>query len=217
MKFIQSYALVLLISILTAGMTLADTGYPYVGSITLESNEESSIFVLPDGSGPPLSQAMGFGGQIVDSSVQVTLVDSWYYPIPDFPGEDMWLGTDAPTSVVCGSYQDRGFVFEGTTDHNGEITFTGPLAGGGWSEGPIWVYVNGFRAMDENHNQHPPLPLRFNSADINADAVVDLLDVILFVEDYLGAYNYSSDFHWDGQLNLLDLNSMALGMGSNCE
>jgi hypothetical protein len=174
MKSIQFYALLFMIFVLINGFALAETGLPWVGLITRETSEEVSIFVLPDGSGHPLSQAMLFGGQLVDSGITVGLVDGQFSPIPYFPGVDIWLDSETPTSSSCANYLDSGFVFEGVTDPNGEISFTGPLAGGGWTEGPIWVYLIGNRAMDPDQIQHPPLTLRFNSADINADAVVDL-------------------------------------------
>jgi hypothetical protein len=217
MKTMPSCALIFMIAVFTAGIAMADSGIPWVGGITRETSEEVSIFVLPDGSGPPLNQAMLFGGHIADSGITVSLVDSQFSPIPHFPGEDIWLDSEVSTITSCSSYQNVGFVFEGVTDFNGEITFTGSPAGGGWSEGPVWVYLNGNRAMGPDQVPHSPLNIRFNSADINADAVVDLLDVTLFVEDYFGDYQYRSDFNWDGELNLMDVVLLVKGIGRRCE
>jgi hypothetical protein len=71
--------------------------------------------------------------------------------------------------------------------------------------------------MDPNWVVHPPVPLRFNSADINADGVINLSDVAIFAGDYFGAYHYRSDFWWDGNLNLSDIAKMVPAFGINCE
>jgi hypothetical protein len=65
-----------------------------------------------------------------------------------------------------------------------------------------------------------PMPLSLdiaiNSPDINGDLQVNLSDVVAFTQDYFGAYNYRSDFFWDGVLNLSDVARMAQGMGAIC-
>ena len=59
----------------------------------------------------------------------------------------------------------------------------------------------------------PPIAMRFNSPDINADLEVNLIDVVLFTWDFFGEYHYRSDFVWDGEINLLDLAVMARSQG----
>lgn len=78
--------------------------------------------------------------------------------------------------------------------------------GGGSSEGPLWFYLYGQRANYTEAGQVPPVAIRFNSADLNADGVVDLADMPLFAGDFL----------WDGVLNLSDVPTLATGLGSSC-
>ena len=89
--------------------------------------------------------------------------------------------------------------------------------GSGWSEGPLWLYLNGNRATDPDQFEHPPLNMRFNSADISGDGTVNLTDIALFATDFYGQYHYRSDFYWDGNLNLSDLGLLASSMGVECE
>ncbi len=45
---------------------------------------------------------------------------------------------------------------------------------------------------------------------------MDLLDVVLFAQDFNSAYNYRSDFNWDGEVNLLDIVTLAQTQGIHC-
>ena len=59
-----------------------------------------------------------------------------------------------------------------------------------------------------------PLPfIRFNSPDMNGDLVINLVDVSLFAQVYLGGYSYSADFYWDGLLNMVDVAILAQHYG----
>ena len=215
----QTFAIVLSMVGLAGGAALADTGIPWVGYITTESFEEVSLFILPDGSGPPLTEARGFGGHLVDATIVVGLVDSYFSPIPNFPLEDIWLEGETTTlsSCVGNQYYTHGFNPDSNTDVNGETTFATSLPGGGWTEGPVWVYLNGDRATGPDWIVHPPVQLRLNSADISGDGQVNLADVAYFAENFFGEYHYRSDFYWDGVLNLSDLGKLAQGIGHNCE
>ena len=215
--YFRTFALVLIIALVCCTLVMADTGIPWVGWITTENIGETSIFILPDGSGPSLTQAMLFGGQIIDASILVGVIDTFGYAVVNFPFEDIWLDPETETASPCLVYALGGFWPDSNTDINGETSFSTPLAGGGWTEEPLWVYLNGSRAMHPDEGEHPPVPLRFNSADINADGVVDLIDVAIFSADFFGEYHYRSDFRWDGVLDLSDVAMMAMGVGSNCE
>ena len=133
--------------------------------------------------------------------------------------EDIWLEGETPTLFSCGGIgnYNSGFNPDSDTDANGETTFTTSLAGGGWTEGPVWVYLNGNRAMGPDWIVHPPVSLRMNSADISGDGQVNLVDVAYFAENFFGEYHYRCDFYWDGVLNLSDLGKLAQGIGHNCE
>lgn len=217
MKILQATVLTLLVAAHPGSLAMADTGIPWVGWIEPTSSQEASVFVLPDGSGPPLTEAKLYGGLPVDATIVVGLTDNAGYPIPYFPWQDIWLDAEVPTDFVCMTSSTHGFSADANTDTNGETLFATSLAGGGWSEGPMWVYLNGDRAIHPGFWVHPPVALRFNSADIDGDGVVNLTDVSYFAIDFYGAYNYRSDFLWDGTLNLADVQLLAAGVGIGCE
>ncbi len=213
MKFIYHLILVLIISALAG--TLASANQPAVLAETIISQNtvEASLFILPDGSGAPLSQAVLFGGQMVDASIAVTLVTDYGAVVRGFPREDIWLSSTAETENACSIM----FIADTNTDASGVTRFIVALAGGGATTEPLWVYLLGQPALNELFIAHPQVPLRINSADINGDLNVDLSDVALFAADFHGPYNYRSDFHWDGVVNLVDVVKMAAGLGAGCQ
>lgn len=213
----RTLAFLLFIEIISTAAVLGDTGVPFVGWITMDPGQEVSLFVLPDGSGPPLTEARFFGGQAVDATIAVGVVDIVGLPITLFPWEDIWLDAETLTASRCHAHANGGFCSDNSTNAQGETFFATSLAGGGWTEGPVWVYLNGSRAMHPDEHIHPPVALRFNSADINADEVVNLVDISLFASDYFGGYHYRSDYNWDGTLNLLDIGLLATGLAASCD
>ena len=215
--FSRTFFFVLILAAISCTAGMADTGVPWVGWVTPANLEEASLFVLPDGSGPPLTEARYFGGDSADASIEVGLIDVYGNPIASFPWEDIWLDPETDNAYPCNAHGYGGFAADSNTDANGVTTFATSLAGGGWTEGPIWVYLNGSRAMYPDWIVHPPVPSRFNSADINGDGLVNLTDVALFAGDYFGSYHYRSDFWWDGVLNLADIAKMAPAYGLSCE
>lgn len=213
MKFVYSLILVLIICALSATLAAANQPMIYVENLTPQNTEEASIFVLPDGSGPSLAEAMLFGGQIADASVTLNLITDYGGEVANYPLEDIWLQSDSRSEVAC----TISFLADGDTDASGATAFASSLVGGGSTEGPIWVIYNGSKAMYDLYQYHPPLQLRINSADINGDLTVNLSDVTLFTTDFYGSYNYRSDFHWDGVLDLSDVVKMATGLGRSCQ
>lgn len=163
------------------------------------------------------TEAMLLGGQTVDASIVVGVVNDEGLPIVNFAWQDIWLNPETDTVFICNIPYPWGFVSDSSTDDDGETTFATSLAGGGWTEDPIYVYLNYSRAMSPDFVYFPPVPLRINSPDINADGVVNLIDVSDFADDYFGAYHYRSDFWWDGVLNLSDVAKMTAGYGASCE
>lgn len=164
-----------------------------------------SLFVVPDGSGSPLTEAMpGYGGT-VNATIHVRLLDYSGNPIVGFPAEDMWLESLDGGLVFC----PLGTMADGPTDLYGLATWTGPLRGGGFSEAVCLVMINGSALFQS-------LPLHFNSPDLNGDLVVNLADVGPFAVDFFGFYRYRSDFYFDGMLNLMDLGRMAAAMQASC-
>ena len=217
MKTVKIFVLVLIMVCCFGSMSLAQRELPFMGSITTELTEEASIFILPGGAGPPLSEAMYFGGQPANARIELVVVDFVWNPFDNFPHEDIWLAPETSTHLVCPGGPGSHFDADVDTNVEGETYFENPLNGGGWTEGPIWVYLLGDQAATPEGVDFPPLPLRFNSADINADGVVGLPDLGQFATDFFGEYQYRSDFLWDGVLNLSDVGMLAFGMGALCE
>ncbi len=214
MKTVNILVIVLIVVCCSDSLSLAQRCLPFMGSITTELTEEASIFILPGGSGPPLSEAMYFGGQPANAHIELVVVDIGWNPFDGVPPEEIWLHPDTSTHFVC---RPGGFQADIDTNVDGETYFENPLNGGGWTEGPIWVYLLWGRAATPEFVDFPPLPLRFNSADITADGVVNLYDVGKFSTDFFQEYQYRSDFLWDGVLNLSDVGMLAFGIGAVCE
>ncbi len=216
MKWVKTFLWTLVFLLGAVSISWADTPWPYVESIFWGYGEKS-LFILPDGSGPAMTEAQLYEGTMVDATITMRLVDEWGNAFVGFPAEDIWLDAENDLQFFC----LYGFSPDEDSGPNGLVTFSTSLAGGGWTEGPTYIYVNGSRALDPmgmpGPVEHPPLEFRFNSADINGDGMVDLADLKLFAPDFYGDYNYRSDFFWDGNLNLVDIARMAQGMGRHCE
>jgi len=212
--------LVLVVTLITPAAQ-ADSGIPYVWSIEFAAAEEASIRIVPDGSGPTLPEAEDSSGFQIDASIEVMLVDLYGYPVVNFPGEDLWLQWFEVPGTIAGCTNSGGFpggIFtaDGANDADGRAVFTQPLRGGGWSEGPVTVFLNGMPAPDIWGGTFPPLPLRANSPDLSGDRLVDLTDITLFVQDLGGEYAYRSDLRWDCVINLTDIVLFSLGLGVVC-
>lgn len=171
---------------------------------------EVSVFTVPDGSGRPLTQAMLLGGEAVDATIVVHLY-AYNVPIAGFPREDIWLVTDQGGLTAC----PGGTIADHATDSNGRTTFTQALRAGGASQTQLGERTLVELAGYAFSNEVLP-PMRFNSPDINRDRQVNLTDIVLFANDYSGAYQYRSDFAWDGVLNLSDIVLMAQSIGRTC-
>jgi len=204
--------------------TLADTGVPFVGAIDQSIFDSATILVHPDGSGPPLSEARSHQGT-VDATIRVMLVDLYFYPIPLFPSEDLWIQFEVGEGTATGCIQYQGFeggVFlaDQATDIDGWTEFALPLRGGGWSNQSVTVYLNGSPAMDPYQSVFPPLPLGMVSPDITGDLVVNLSDIAIFTQDLHHHSNLAhprSDFNNDTVVNLVDITLMVQAAGTACD
>jgi len=169
----------------------------------------SSVFSLPSGAGAPLASARAFGGGVVDATITLTLVDSSGDPIFLYPFDDMWLESSDDGLVYC----SRGTAADGSTDIDGQTTWATALqAGGHTTDGAVCLVMIAGAPLATT------LDLRFNSADINGDLVVDLVDVSLFAPQVIGAGSYSGDFNFDGIVDLVDVSIFApvVIVGSVC-
>lgn len=202
--------------------TGAATGIPFVGQI-LHSSHEASVLVVPDGSGPPLTGAVEFGGAPIDVTIRVQLVDIDFAPVALFPPEDLWLrfnpepGPVESCQLSPPNLPGGMFPADAPTDAGGWTEFALPLRGGGWSEGPCAVYLNGSPAQSPGGWVFDTIPLRTNSPDLDGDLVVDLTDIVLFARDFRGDYAYRSDYNWDGQVDLSDVVRFVPHIGRHCE
>ena len=207
---------------LTSRPVCADTGIPFVGEIEFVPEVEVAIRMLPDASGPPLSEARTVDTLVMDATIGVRLVDEYWQFIPNFPAEDLWLAfaVDPGTATACFNHPNIPggiFIADAATDSYGWTSFALPLRGGGWSTGPVTVYLNGEPAFGPDLILHPPLPLRANSPDLNGDGAVNLADLSQFTQDLLGVYHFRSDLYWDAVINLSDVSLIAQGNGVVCE
>jgi hypothetical protein len=200
-----------------AGAALA--GDATIPVITVEASFATagplSIFSAPDGSGRAFTEAHAPGGAVVDGTLTMILYadDGWTSgPVANFPREDIWLDSAGGALVAC----SRGSCPDDHTDANGETRWADPLEVGGFADPDrghlVRIIVNG--SVPDSGG---PLPdLRLNSADLNGDLEVNLLDITVFAGDFYGAYDYRSDFVWDGLVNLSDLAALARVVGSSC-
>ncbi len=202
---------VFLLCLLVTPVTYAQTtgiGGPYGEyDMAYQGSETLTLFVVPDGSGDTFDQATLPNGGTEDATITLLLLDGNYDPIASFPAEDMWLESRDAGLIPC----PGGTTADANTDAAGTTTWAAPLHAGGNSQAITDVIVNGARL-----ELAPGLALSFNSPDINGDLTVDLTDVQLFVMDFFSSFNFRSDFHRDGIVNLSDIPQMALAVGSSC-
>ncbi|MBK7670223.1 MAG: hypothetical protein IPJ24_02360 [bacterium] len=59
-----------------------------------------NLLVVPDGSGPPFTQAHRAGGSIVDATIELVLTHPCG-PFANFPREDIWLEAAGRGFVAC--------------------------------------------------------------------------------------------------------------------
>jgi len=169
-----------------------------------------ALFNLPDGGGSPFSSAqiLGGSGAEVDATIEIIIIDAFGVAIPNFPAEDMWLeSTNGGMSSCAG-----GTIADFNSNAFGFSQWAMPLRAGGFDAGTCEVMVNGV-ALDCGGL---PFNLAFNSADINGDLIVNLVDVGLFSVVFYGAYDFSADFYADGVMNLADVGRLASGVGAAC-
>jgi len=159
-----------------------------------------TILVVPDGTGESLAE--------VGSTITVSLIDCGNVPIPNFPWQDIWVDDYSGSDLaLCqgGSYADH------NTDSQGMTTISGRIAGGGFSEGPLGVYVAGSLIYTSQ------LDIRVVSPDINGDLQVNLADVSDFAVDFASpAGAPRSDMNHDGAVNLADVGVFAAHLGASC-
>jgi hypothetical protein len=206
-----------LITLLTAALLASgvracgDLGIPDLGQSVvtwrLGAGESAVLLVLPDGTGAPFTAAHRPDGVLVDATILLTVIDGCGDPVAFFPREDIWLESADLGLVLCagGSTADR------NTDQYGRTDWTQPLRAGGHSQAGCRVLINGMPVISGT-----PLPLHFNSPDLNGDRAVSLADVPRFAAAYFGPYQFVADLHADGTVNLTDIGVLARTVGAHC-
>ncbi|HEX9641328.1 MAG TPA: hypothetical protein VGB13_08440 [Candidatus Krumholzibacteria bacterium] len=155
------------------------------------------IEFAPDRSGPTLAER--------GLTVTVVVLDSFGFPIPGYPFQDIFLfdtvGGAELSLCRAGSYAS------GNTDGTGTTTIDSAVAGGGWTANGLQVYLAG---LPLDPIVSPPLDITVASADLNADLAVDLADLVTvpggFANLFLnGSYDFQVDFNGDDVENILDV------------
>lgn len=162
------------------------------------------LVAMPNGGGDPLTEAQVYGLGMhleVDATLTAEILDVNMDPIINYPFEDLWLEGTGGGLTLC----NGGTVADANTDANGRTTFTGPFHVGGGMDptagDKIVLMVNGSAIWWADAQVYVITP------DLNGDLVVDLTDVVTFVDLYWNdpAYHFAVDFCHDGVNNLSDL------------
>lgn len=201
-----------ILSITLSGASAVDcTGIPDLSRSFVQQGfqGQATLLVVPDGSGPPLTEARTTDGTVVDATIHVTLISFCEIeePVAFFPREDLWLESLGAGLVACVG----GAIADAPTDLDGHTQWSNPLKAGGWDEGNCRVIVNGVALGDP-----AGLTLNFNSPDLDGNGAVNLSDVAAFVMDYFGGYVFRSDLLHDGAINLSDVAVLAGSIGKIC-
>jgi hypothetical protein len=191
-----------------ASAGLPDPGNTEAAMPNYSGVDALSLFNLPNGAGSAFTAAQLPTGGTANATIQITVRDINDAIIVGYPREDMWLESFDGGMVACVA----GTNADGETDAAGQAQWATALHAGGWSASNCVVYVNG----DALTGVGGQFALHFNSADINADGVVNLNDVGIFAAAFNGAYTYKADFYADGQYNLLDVGRLAAAIGAAC-
>ena len=174
--------------------------------LAYDGPEIPALCVYPNGQGPTFTQSNLPNGEVVDATVYLEVRDGFGVPIVGFPREDIWITSYDDGLVFC----NGGGSPDIETDADGITYWTSPPQAGGSSTTNNYVYVYG------SPSTYVDLDFHFNSPDITGDGTISLADVGLFSSDYFGAYQFRSDFFYDGELNLSDVGRLAYAIGSSC-
>ena len=177
--------------------------------IFTRATEDVSVFLCPACDGYGLFEAQTFGGDLMDATIEVYIRDGLGQGVPGVDRFTIWI--DDPALCWCdpeGNVAD----FDTLEDPAGYTEFSlAPCGGGCSSPAALGGYLAGEPFLQNN------LPhFNFNSADMNCDLVVDLIDLAQFTPAYFGAYTYCVDYHWDGVINLVDLALFSQHYGHAC-
>jgi hypothetical protein len=179
--------------------------------VTTTAPTQVSICNLPNGQGWPLTQTKAVGSPTwVDATITLTLKDYYDDPVVGAPAEDLWLETTRSGLVHCAG----GTTADGPTNELGQTTWSHSLRAGGYSDrqaGELTRVMVGLPA-DFFPFLDPDVNILHNSPDIDGNFIIDLRDTAFFARDLKVAYNYRSDFFYDGVINISDTWRFAAGL-----
>lgn len=190
--------------ILVLGLTsLAMAGIPDPNNSTAQSGT-GCLDITPGGNGPTLANE--------SLTIFVHVEDAGGLNIPGYPFQDIWMD-DAGSGdlAIC----QGGSVADANTGSDGNTTISGPIAGGGWTQSGVRIYLAGVAVLGGPTSGL--LGIDVNSPDINGDLIVNLVDLGAFSTDFNDpAYNFRSDFTCDGLENLADVGRFAIHNAEVC-
>jgi hypothetical protein len=173
------------------------------GIVDACSSSASSIggcwLVCPQGDGDRLD-ATG-------ATISVVVKDQAGAPIPGIPAADFWLmSCTDPGLVLCAG--GGAINASAATDVNGETTIDAAMGAGGCDVTGVVVVVQGVVLEDVNASCAALcLPLLAVSPDIDANLLVDVVDLGLFAQSYTSppkAYVACLDYNCDNAIDLID-------------
>jgi len=157
-----------------------------------------TVVITPAGNGDVLED--------LGATLTVVVLDLNGSPVVGLPRQDVWIDDPGDGSLrMCAG----GAIADHDTDATGATTFTGALAGGGYSN-EIRVFVSGLMLVGA------PVAVQIISPDYDASRRVDLSDVGEFALDWSAGVAGRSDFVADGFLNLADVGRFASAYGEVC-
>lgn len=192
-----------LCSLVMGAVSVAAAGIPDLTNSTATTAAGSQVSVYCTtvvGTGKTLLEARDALGVLTPALITLTLEDGNGDPIFGYPYEDLWLATSLGGLISC-----TPSVATANTNALGVTTFNGAILGKGHSNRlggeKCVVMISGSPLTGS------ALDILFNSADMNGDNVVNLLDLGLFVSAYKGlaADPYGANLQYDASVNLLDL------------
>jgi len=187
--------------------------------LTVSGLNDISMFQVPNGTGTPFTACFERGGAIVSAVITVTLRNAAGGPVIGYPPARIRIEHVASPLVWCADtyYPPPPHApnkADAPTDAAGQTTFTLAYHGGHWVIGPTYVWV--WDPVSLWSRIPTSVNVSYNSADMDGNLVVDLLDVVDFASVFFGVYHYRADFNYDQVVNLLDLAYFVPAYGMTC-
>jgi len=192
-------------SLVMGTVSMAVAGIPDLSLSTATTAAGSQVSVYSTnlvGTSKTLLQAQTVAGVVTNATITLTLKDGNGDPIFNYPFEDLWLATSLGGFTSCVPS-----LANASTNNLGITTFVGANLGRGHSNRTLGettvVMIAGTPLTGSG------LAILFNSADIDNNNVVNLLDLGQFIAAYkgspIGGDNYYANYNYDASVNLLDL------------